>query len=117
MVELPASFWISVDKGGELWPRCDVMILDAGPMRAGRLLYVGHLGGKGPVAFSPPPPGGWTRVGNVRQVLYTRHDQGDKYHLFEPGQKVELHSHPSRKAWKLVLPDGCKVNRLGFEWP
>lgn len=117
IVELPEGFWISIDKGGELWPRCDVMILDAGPMRPGRLLYVGHLGGKGPKAFQPPPPSGWRKLGGVRQVLYTRHDQGDKYHLFEPGYRIDLYAHPSRRAWRLVLPDGCKVNRLGFEWP
>lgn len=117
LVELPPDYWISIDKSGELWPRCDVMILPAGGLSAGRLLYEGHLGGRGPRAFSPPPGGAWRKVGSVRQVLYSRHDQGDKFHLFEPGQRIELFSHPGRRAWRLVLPDGCKVNRLGFEWP
>lgn len=113
--ELPPDFWISFDKGGELWRRCDVMIL---PTRGrGLQPYWGHFAGSGPHGYRPPPADGWKRIGGVRQVLYTRPDQGGKYHLFEKGHRIEVYGHPSRQAWRLVLPDGCKVNSLGFEWP
>jgi hypothetical protein len=118
LVELPPSYWISKDQAGDLWARCDVMILPTGSSATGGLVaYDGHLAGRGPTAFRPPPREGWRRAGNVRQVLYTRPDQGGKFHFFEKGQTVHLYSHPGRRAWKLVLPEGCKVNRLGFEWP
>ncbi len=118
-VDLPASYWLAIDQGGELWRRCDVMVLPVASKAQGRgvLPFYGHLGGSGPVAFHLPPSGGWRRVGQVDQVLYTRPDQGPKFHLFERGHRIELYSHPSRRAWRLVLPDGCKVNHLGFEWP
>lgn len=117
-VELPPDHWITIDKHGDTWRSCDVMILATrASLAPGWQPFWGHLGGSGPKAYRPPPTGGWRRVGEVSQVLYTRPDQGGKYHLFEQGRRVELYSHASRQAWRLVLPDGCKVNRLGFEWP
>ena len=122
-VELPPGYWITVDKGGALWRKCDVAIVPAYSEREARshrgealARYGGHLGGEGP-AFFAIPTGPRRKIGRVKQVLYTRPDQGGKYHPFASGKPVILHGLASRRGWILELPDGCTVNALGFEWP
>lgn len=123
VVELPKNYWITVDKTGELWRRCDVAILpafsaaEAKRQPAGSTRpFDGHLAGKGPGAFALPR-GQRRRVGRVAQILYTRPDQGGKYHPFNEGAPVILYALSSRRGWIVELPDGCKVNALGFVWP
>lgn len=118
---LPPGWWIVVDKQGALWRKCDVAILPAysrGNARSAGpcpLLRVGgHLAGSGP-DYVALPVGKWREIGVTEEILYTRPDQGGKFHPFKG--RVVVSRCVGGAGFRLRLPDGCQVDALGFRKP
>jgi len=140
-VELPEDWGLIHDPSGECTDMCEVFIAPYSHGRRLRNSEVSKVGKDARAYYGDTaelhdatveiPVGPWDRVGDIRCINYDRYGElkGPYYHdtdvpkkrsdraiLFKQrgyrqllGQRV--------KAYRISLPDGCKITEHGFVWP
>ena len=69
------------------------------------------------------PRGPWSTVGDAVEILYVRKGHGRRrggfHHPFRERFRhpVSLEESADGLGYRLVLPDGCKLDQRGFVWP
>lgn len=128
-VVLPASFVLVHDTTGEHLNRCEMFIT----RWRGRPLhrvptvhpkayrdaedYFGH-GRRIKIGSVDIPKGPWHRVAKVQFIRYLRVGEREGWYEHEFSTPVNVFDNGSRQlAWRLSLPDGCRVDDRGFVRP
>ena len=141
MVELPEDWGLIHDPSGDCVDRCEVFIA---PYSLGRRLRNSEARRVGEDARAyygntdelhdstvEIPKGPWDRVGDISCINYDRYGElkGPYYHDTDVSKKrserailfrqrhYEVLVGQRCKAFRISLPDGCKINAHGFVWP
>jgi hypothetical protein len=130
-VRAPSGAGMLHDPEGTNWPRCSILFASftRGPVapdmqRSARSYFgSGYQAGKGKLDAPPKPLEGWTEIGEVKTIWYTRMGNiyGGKpfFHHFKKsmfrGRLPVLYRHG--RFMRLELPAGCTVNARGFVSP
>jgi hypothetical protein len=141
VVELPDDWGLIHDPSGIGVDRCELFIA---PFIMGRRMNNSHLSKVGDDARSyygydqelhgvtvEIPEGPWERVGDIAVINYDRHGElkGPYYHDTDVPKRRSERAILMRqrtpkplfgrrvKAFRISLPDGCRINAHGFIWP
>lgn len=131
-VVIPKNYVVVHDTSGALLSSCDLYIVrwhriytssasdvdEVSPevLAAAKKYY----GARAPISVGSVeiPEGKWSRIpGKMALIRYRRYgvDQDDYEHVWEPS--VSLYDCAQPIAWRLPLPEGCRVDERGFVRP
>lgn len=116
LIVLPPSFWLVVGDGA-LWRSCDVLVAPTAHLQAPIAEASGAwIGAPDRRVQLPRPRQKWRKIAAVKEIRYTRPDQGGKFHPYE-GARPSLWGLVGGAGYRVRLPDGCRVDALGFRKP
>lgn len=141
LVELPEDWGLIHDPSGMCTDKCEVFIAPYSQGRRLRTSEVPKVGRDARAYYGNTdqlhdatieiPRGPWERVGDIRCINYDRYGEleGPYYHDTDVPKKrsdraILLRQRRSEtllgqrvKAFRISLPDGCKITQHGFVWP
>lgn len=127
-IKLPKAYVLVHDTVGELLSKCDLYVvrwrrggskeLSKDILDDAQKYFVNDSNAQLPLSFGSVeiPQGPWSRVARVAIIRYRRPGFTRPFeHEYDPA--VEVYDCVRPLAWRLPLPNGCRVDSHGFVWP